>query len=255
MSQPLVSYWPAGGSNPNIIAAPQAFFTAGSMVLNYNGPQALSVPAFPSFTMPGMVRSVSLSSAEDLSGAEFTITGLGCPGNQIAGAGSVYGEGNPLGLCNQPISETISGPNTSPVWTNAIFSRVDSIFAVTGTEGADISAGYGRHGITAYQFLDVDRISWNAAYQAQYIQTAGDPTLTYSLYVSLTRPYEFIESQGTIIFPPQKIAANKLVDAAETTNFGVLANPVYIIWARCDESEADSTDEFYLTTLQTGIRS
>lgn len=248
MSQPLVSYWPSIVANTQTIASAQTLATAGPLVLNYNGPQTLAVPAFPVFTMPGIVRNIAIGSEEDNTGVEFTITGLGCPFAQLDE------DFNPQGLVNQPISETITGPESTVVTTASIFSRVDSITTNAATN-EDVQVGYGNYGITAYQFLDVNRISWNAAYQAQYVQVDSDPTLTYSLYVSLTRPYEFIESQGTIIFPPQKIAANKLVDAAETTNFGVLANPVYIIWAQCTESTVDSQDSFYLTTLQTGIRS
>jgi hypothetical protein len=153
--------WPTPDSAA--VAQLQTLAAAGNLILNgnlavYNSNNVLN----PFITLFGINRQITLTSASNLSGVNFTITGTYL--------GASY-------------SETIAGPNADTVSTVGLYNTVTSISASAGTGGDTVSAGTGANGHTGIyrtnEHSTVDSIG------AQVIVTSGLGHITYSFFSSI----------------------------------------------------------------------
>lgn len=117
MAKPVVYRWPAADEDG--ICLSQTTVNAGNLVLN----GALVSNGVVSFV--GIYRTVSLTSANNLSTENFTITGT---------------------LNGELVNETIVGPNNNTVYTTQLFDSITSISVDNGVVG--ISVGTGNTGMT-----------------------------------------------------------------------------------------------------------
>jgi|SRR5579872_658133 len=153
--------WPA--IDTAAIAAVQTLAAAGTLQLN----GTLSVPNANiglfvnnvSLIIPENTRIVTLTSANNLSAVNFTISGM---------SGGVA------------VSETIAGPNNNTVTTANFYSRINSI--TTSGAAAAVSAGIGATGFTNLFLHNYDASVFNVGFSTQVINGTG--ALTYTLYVS-----------------------------------------------------------------------
>lgn len=134
MSRPKIYNWPV----PDTEGICQLQSTSGSANLIMNGPLLVSFNFPGRAVFDGITRTVSLTSANNLSARNFTINGL---------------------LNGQPISEIIAGPNANTVETTAIFDEVLSIH-VNGAV-SDVSIGSGTTGKTIYINYDYNKLSFS----------------------------------------------------------------------------------------------
>lgn len=242
MSQPVVVYWAPAVGNEAAIASLQTLAGAGSLTLNSNQPNS-PVSVNGPYVYDKVIRTVSLTSADETSPSIFTITGLGS---------AVDGSGNPTGPF-AATTEDVPGPDMDTVYSTKIWKRIDSITVDSAV--TNVSAGFGSTGITEYIFMDYNKIDWHAACQMQLL-TSGGGVLTYTVYQSLTKP-ETPNPAGYLdpwpaIIPGFAVAAG--VTAATTNQIVQLPFPVTIVWARIADN-ALAADSAYFTVLQQGIRS
>lgn len=128
MTKPVVYNYPAASTTA--VALAQTLAAAGSLILNgamsTSGPGAGATRYVP---FPLNYRQVTLSSGNDLSAVNFTISGT---------------------LAGVTVSTTIAGPNNNTVTSNSIlFDSVTSITADAGTGGHNVSAGISIVGYTS----------------------------------------------------------------------------------------------------------
>lgn len=240
MAQPIVVYWAPAVGNETAIASLQTLTGAGNLALNSNQRNS-DVSTHGPYVYDKVIRTVSLTSANNLSARTFTISGLGS---------AVDGSGNPTGPFSAT-TETRVGPNANTVYGAKIWKRIDSI-AVDGAVTA-VSAGFGSTGITEYIFMDYNKSSWYAACQMQLLNRA---TLTYTVYESLTRPETpnpagYLDVWAAII-PGFAVAAG--MTAATTNQIAELPFPVTIIWATI-LANTTAAEAAYFTILQQGTHS
>lgn len=238
MSQPQVIHWLPATTNTDTISSLHNYTGAGNLVLNSNQTSSTGTSNGP-YVFNNVVRNVSFSSTNNLGGVNITVNGLGT---------SVDVSGNPTGMINQSITETIAGPNNNTVYTANIFSRIDSISIDAAANG--LSAGLGNKGITAYIFPDYDRTSWYASVQAAVYNRT---TLTYTMYDSLTKPENINYPFANLKPYPFEIPAFLIGTANATANQLLsIASPASIIWATI---AANAGEDFYFTFLQQGTHS
>lgn len=120
MARPAVFTWPV--PDPDGIANLQTTAGAGSLTLNGE-----LVNTGGTVIFNGISRAVTLTSAGNVSGVNFTINGTLAP--------------------NGAVSETIAGPNANTVETTQVFDTITSI-TVNGAVGTNTSAGSGTLGFT-----------------------------------------------------------------------------------------------------------
>jgi hypothetical protein len=295
MSKAQFIVWQPSSANTATIASLQTLVAAGNLVLNTNT-LPNNVGAFPNNTIPygsyyfnQVVRSLSFTSANDLSGVEITINGLGSPVypsittdssrdiNQF-GIGkiaqmcnitqlgvtsintigynanletiSVNSVGNPTQPVDTPIQETITaGPNANTIYSEYIYSRIDSI-SVNGAV-QDISVGFGSFGITTYLFPDLNRKAWYANVNSQVLEQTN---LTYTCYVSPNTPY-VPGTNGTFLpftyFTTDPIPAFPvlLMQNATTNVTQILITPMSTIWWVVTDNLVENADETAIFTL------
>src|ERR1051325_5066760 len=127
MGIPSTFTWPAASSTS--VAALQTFGAAGSLSLNGSLSQLLKQDSPATYVnLNNIFRTITLTSTNNLSAVNFTITGVGTSGAVI--------------------TETIAGPNSNTVATTGFFQTVTSITfnaAVTA-----VSAGTGQTGQTGW---------------------------------------------------------------------------------------------------------
>lgn len=238
MSRPQVFHWLPATGNTAAISLSQNYSGAGNLILNSNVSSStiVSQNSGPYF-YDRVARTVSFTSTNNLSARTITITGIGAT---IDGT-----TGNP----NQAFSlttETLAGPNNNTVESAKIYTVINSI-RIDGAANA-LSAGFGTKGITQYYLCDYDRVGWYASYQGVVYNHS---TLTYTIYVSLTKP-ESPTAIGTVTPYPQVIPATSLGTAdGFATQLLTTAYPVAITWATV---KATAAEDFYFTFLQQGIR-
>lgn len=164
MARPHVYTWPI--PDTDAICLLQSRTGPGNLIIN--GPILISTNFPGRVVFPGITRAVSLTSANNLSGANFTVTGL---------------------LNGSTISETRAGPNNNTVETTAIFDEVTNI-STNGTV-SNVSVGTGLLGRThwinydynkAYTFfsyqVDVTgNIQWTSAYTNDEVGTNPSPSM------------------------------------------------------------------------------
>lgn len=134
MPRPKSYSWPAPDADGICLAQT----TAGAGALIING-ALLDLPATMQAStrvvLPGVQRTVSITSAADLSGVDFTITGT-----DLRGA---------------TVTETLAGPDTSPtvVYTTAEFHTITNV-TVDDAVGTNVTVGTGTTGQTNWMVLD-----------------------------------------------------------------------------------------------------
>ncbi len=215
MAQPSVYEWTA--ANTTAVAALQSLAGAGSLTLNGSlVPAATPRQGFVQF--PKYVRSVSLTSANNLSGVNFTIHGVSENGSDE--------------------TQTIAGPNANTVETTNVFYEVTAI--TTNGAAAAVSAGTGHIGHT-FPFL----FNYNSPYPALGIAcdvTNGAGAITYSFTC-------FLADLGVGNAAPfHPIAA---MTGATTDQIAVLNIP--IMWAEIDITASTLDASLQATFIQQGI--
>jgi hypothetical protein len=255
MSQAWIIKWEPSEGNLEKIASIQTLTAAGNLVLNINNPPNANV--FPNnpetypfnespngfYTYDQVARTVSLTSVDDNSTVLFTIRGYGS---------AVDADGNPVGLLNQLVIETIFGPSGGTVYSDYIYTTIESIRALA--PATNISAGFGSSGITNFIFPDYDRRGWYASCSAQVINPGG---LTYSGFLSLNKP-SYPGPQGILIpFVGGEIPAFPIATAmtgAANNQIAQLNYPIATIWFRISANTPDHVGESAVfTVLQQGI--
>lgn len=213
MAIPAVFTWPA--ADTQAISATQTLAGAGNLLINGTLAQTLTGGS-PYVIFPNISRTVSLTSVNNLSSVNFTITGTY--------RGAVQ-------------TETRAGPNNNTVFTTALFDSVTSV----STNGAvtAVSAGSGTTGQTQWY-----NFNYHASYpyiSAQVIVT-GTPNITYSWTVTLD---DIQTNASPATFTP--VAA---LTAATTTQLGSFAAPIRY----CNiQISASTTGSLVATFLQQGI--
>lgn len=229
--------WSPSSSNTDVISSLQNYSGAGNMIINSNEFTSQVTKSGP-YRFEHVLRTVSFTSANDLSSRNITINGIGS---------AVDANGNPTQPLNTPVSETISGPNANTVYTSTIYRQIDSISIDGAANG--LSAGFGKSGITTYVFPDYDRTGWYASFQtAIYNHT----TLTHTVYVSLTKPDVFSPTTGKFIPYPYEIPAFPIGTVDSAVNQLISTQyPLAVCWANIKNNDDET---LYFTVLQQGIR-
>lgn len=238
MASPIVLYWAPSDGNEQVIATSQDLLAAGNLVLNsnlQNSPVSTSGP----YLYSQVARTVALSSPNDLSLVNFTISGIGS---------DVDMNGNPTGAF-AVTTEIMAGPNNESLDSTKIWKQINSISGDAVANG--ISAGFGTSGITQYTFMDYNKTAFYATCQMQVLDGAG---LTYTVYESLTKP-ETPNNRGSfdvwpVAIPAFSVAAGMI--AATTSQIAQIVSPITIIWAAISDTTDDSA---YFTVLQQGTHS
>lgn len=214
MSLPLVYSWPA--ANTQDVCLIQNIAGAGNLILNGNllNQVNLSIIGFNSIS-----RTVSLTSANNLSGVNFTISG--------------YFNGT-------TVTTTIAGPNANTVYTAQYFDSITSVSASGAANG--ISVGSGTTGFTKWF-----RFDYHTPYPALSIQTdvTNSPNITYSFQTTLD-DVNSIPNASLTTFTP--IAG---MTGANTSQFGNINYPIR--YARIAIT-ASTNGSLTATFIQQGVR-
>lgn len=229
MSIPITIYW--APINPTGVAPLQDVAGGENLVLNSS---LVSLPQGP-FIYDKVIRTISFYSANNLSGATFTITGIGSP---------VDVSGNPTAPLSK-ITENRAGPNNDNVDSLNVYSQIISISTNVAVNG--ISVGFGESGITDYVFMDYNRISFQCAAQAYVTAPAGGPTITANY--TLTKP-QTANANGQWDNMPV-LPAFSVVNFTDVTVSTYAPVPLStVVWS----TVRDTTNvPFYFTVLQQAI--
>jgi hypothetical protein len=164
MSYPIVYTWPA--PDTQAICLTQTLTTAGNLSINGNLTVNLIQPGNAIF--PGISRVVSITSANNLSGVNFTISGY---------------------LNGATVSETRAGPNATTVETAQLFDQVISVSA--NAAASAVSVGSGTTGRTHWFSYDYNR---NVSSTTVQVNVTG--TIDYTFNITLddvqTNPTPFL---------------------------------------------------------------
>ena len=169
MSRPVKIDWPA--SDEHAICLPQQLAAAGNLILNGALVKREGSIAYAEFT--SLERTVTLTSAADLSGINFTINGT---------------------LRGNVVSIPYTGPNATTDETIALFTTITSIHADAPVP-ADISIGSGLTGNTFWVPSDFNRSVNSATVGVNVL--AGN--ITYSFETCLEDPFK---TAAPFIFTP-----------------------------------------------------
>lgn len=137
MTIPAVFAWPAADADS--IAALQTTSGSGSFILN-GDLVSISPSGIRTVTLPGIQRTVSLTSTGNISGVNFTIVGTDTRGAAV--------------------TETRAGPNNNTVETTATYHTITSV-TVNGAVGTNTSVGTGTTGSTRWYAGDI----WQTPFQ------------------------------------------------------------------------------------------
>lgn len=138
MAKPRLYIWPI--PDQNAICSLQSIIGAGNLLIN--GTLTINTKFPGEAVFPGITRTISLTSTNNLSGVNFTINGM-LNGNQI--------------------SETLAGPNNNTIETTSIFDSVNSVH-VNGSV-TNVSIGSGTTGRTHW-----DTYNYNVTYNFVNVQ-------------------------------------------------------------------------------------
>lgn len=152
MSRPISQIWTP--TDTVAVAALQDLVAPGNLILN-----GTFSPNGDPFSFPQMTRVVSFTSANDLSGANFTINGLTSTGISV--------------------SETLVGPNNETVESVNFYNKIFSISSDSAVNG--ISVGSGETGHLNWLLYDYNRDA--AAFLA--IQVVVEGTINYTFGATL----------------------------------------------------------------------
>lgn len=241
MSKPEVLYWAPQSSNLATIAPVQTLAAAGAMAISSNQYNS-QVSKNGDYVFDGCKRQVSLTSAANNAGVNFTITGYG----SVLGADS-----NPLDPNFSLITEVVAGPNANTVSSVNIYKSIVSVTA-DGAVNA-VSVGFGAKGITDYIFLDYNRTAFYATCQVQLINQSA---LTYTTYVTLTKPQTPNIQFGNLDNFPYELPAFPIANmtVADTNQIAQISYPVVATWVTILDNTGPD-EALYFTTLQQGLRS
>jgi hypothetical protein len=153
MSYPEVFNWPA--PDTQAISLTQSLSGAGNLLIN--GHLTINAAQPGNAIFPRMSRTVSLTSTNNLSGVNFTITGT---------------------YNSQIVSETRAGPNNNTVYTTQLFDSVTSVSA--NGAAAAVSIGTGTTGHTRWFNYD-----YNRHFSTLSIQAVVAGTIDYTFNVTL----------------------------------------------------------------------
>lgn len=213
MANPQVYVWPVASATA--IAALQSRVGAGKLLLN--GTLAVNTNNGLFVDLGGVNRVVSLTSTNDLSTVNVTVTGT---------------------LNGVNVSETLSGPTSNTVVTTQVFSTITSI-TVDATVTA-LSAGTGTTGYTDWFTFDRHASVANVA-----IAVDATATVSYSLQITLDNVQV---NSNPLIFTP--------VVAMTTATADQLANyTAPFMYARIAMISSNATGAFTATFLQQGLHS
>ncbi len=153
MAQPSIFNWIAADSAA--IAQTQTLVGAGNLLLNGH----LSVSNNPVVNLWPMLRKITLTSTNNLSGVNFVITGTDI---------------------GQILTETLAGPNNNTVTS---VNTYDSIISITASgSAAAVSAGIGQTGSSVWLPADYNK------YVANYgIQISVTGVINYTFFVTLQK--------------------------------------------------------------------
>jgi len=180
-----------------------------------------TIPDQVSFIKNNMIRSVSLTSVNDLSLTNFIITGL---------QNSAY------------VSETVSGPNNNTIYSTKYYDIITSVVASTAVNGIQI--GTGDAGFLPLIAVDVNAVIIN--YSTSVLLPAGSG-ITYSLLQTLDQVNNnFIPflNQVPKLFPAFGLTnetTSQIATSLLITNFVIL---------RVNGSATPITDTFEFILLQ-----
>lgn len=163
----------------------------------------------------GVNRTVSLTSAANLSGVNFTITGLTADGTAV--------------------SETIAGPNATTVYTTALFNSVTSVTADAAVASA-VTVGSGTTGNTRWVKLDHFQVPFNVALFAVITAT-------------LTADVEYTPDNVDGASAPTVIDHPDMSDMTATTD-GNIAFPAQAVRLAVESSSGSGAVTF--TVIQAG---
>lgn len=155
MSRSLSYIFPAG--NTTDICQEQSVGEAAPLVLNGNLVDSITNQV--SFISRGYARSISITSANNLSGVDFTVLGTQ---NGIT------------------IEEVLTGPNNSTVYSDSVFDVITSV--TTNDAANDVSVGSGWKGFFSLIAINLEKDVIN--YGLTIAKLTTDP-IPFSLYASL----------------------------------------------------------------------
>jgi len=226
------------GPNNNTVLVAQAFNTitniavsgavnavqVGVTSISING----SLSNSGSVAFIGISRTVSLSSVDNLSTINFTITGT---------------------YNSAVVSETRVGPNNNTVYTAQIFDTVTSISSgatvaasgIISVGGNGVSIGSGTTGRTRWFLYDYDRAS--SVFSAQVVVLANN--ITYSLQATLD---DVSTVAAPFFFDPTAALTNQTVSAVGSS----LINS--FVYCSIAVTASNATGSLRATLMQTGIK-
>lgn len=229
MSKPIKIVWPVAD-----VAAVCALQTtaAGGGPLKINGTLATTDTSVPIYAVfPSIIRAVTLTSAANLSGTQFTITGY-VP--------------NSVHL----VTSVIAGPNANTVTTAEQFNIVTSVSTGAGLVG-NVSVGTGRVGSTFWLLHDYFREVANAA----IVVSVTANTINYTFQSTLDDPFistpvSFAPIEGVTVetVPADTPMINATVSILSRLEFPVHSSRILI-------NSSDATGTLTFSFLQQGLNS
>lgn len=177
MSRSLSYIFPAG--NTTDVCQEQSVGGAAPLVLNGNLVDSITNQV--SFISKGYVRSISITSGNNLSGVNFTISGLQ---NGIA------------------VSEVVAGPNATTVYGAEAYDVITSV--TTSAAAADVSIGSGWKGFFPLIAINLERDVINYTLTIARLSNASVSFSVYGTLINLTE-------QGTYL---SKLTSSNLFQIA-----------------------------------------
>jgi hypothetical protein len=217
MSNLIVVNWPAPSTTA--VAPAQTAATLGYLSLN----TYINDPAFVVF--PNMQRTISFTSAANLSGIQFEIIGTDFFGNYYA-------------------PEVVSGPNATTVYSTNQYHKIYSIQALGSTGVNTVSVGTGPDSAIQPIGMDGNRQFFQAS-----IQAVVTGSVTYSMTQTLDAP-ETSQNGQSIVNNITLFPINATLTGATTNQLYYLQNPVSALQLSVDNT---STGSLTLTILQQGM--
>lgn len=208
MSNPQTRLWLP--QNKEALCKTQDLTVAGTLVFNGTN---------PSSALAGVLRTISLTSDQNLSTVEITCTGT---------------------LNGQTVSETLNGPNAKTIETKQIFDALTSISV--SDKVTNLSAGTGTTGQTSWVLFDTQRSFPSLSVQVVIL----DGTAQYSLMGTLSNPAQRVEMTQRLF-----ALTNDMKEKEESALVSVMSFPVHYVCVQILKS--DETTSLDITFLQQGV--
>lgn len=212
--------WPV--VDTSAVCAQQDIGSSGFLTLN-GTLFDINVPNQISFIDSNIIRSVSITSTNNLSGRTFTITGF---------------------QNSAPIQESITGPNNTTVYGTKNFDIITSV-SVNGSANA-VKVGTGSNGYLPLLVVNSGTSIINYSVSVIF-PPSGTTNINYSLYRTLDQlnnNYVSFDNQIGNLFPVTGLVnqtTSKLVNSQEIANFVLL---------KINSSGTPITDTFDFVFLQ-----